>query len=156
MSDTLALLPVDWDALDALKFADEEALLERLIRQGVLSVPIREAAVRRGRELVSIARSRGRRKGMMESFLEEFGLTNFEGLALMCLAEALLRVPDAATKDDLIAEKIRSGHWGAHQGQSGSWLVNASTWGLMLTGRVIGAPESAKIRSRGRPCVRSR
>ena len=76
MPDTLASLPVDWDALDALKFADEEALLEGLIKQGVLPGPIREGAVRRGRELVQIARGRGRRKGMMESFLEEFGLTN--------------------------------------------------------------------------------
>ncbi len=165
MPDTLASLPVDWDALDALKFADEEALLEALIRQGVLPGSIREAAVRRGRELVLIARARGRRKGMMESFLEEFGLTNSEGLALMCLAEALLRVPDAATRDDLIAEKIRSGNWGAHQGQSDSWLVNASTWGLMLTGRVIGAPETAKkgpaafvgglIRQSGEPVIRA-
>ena len=107
----------------------------------------------------------GRRKGMMESFLEEFGLTNSEGLALMCLAEALLRVPDTETKDDLIAEKIRSGDWGAHKGQSDSWLVNASTWGLMLTGRVIGAPESAKkgpsaflgglIRESGEPVIRA-
>ena len=165
MPDTLASLPVDWDALDALKFADEEALLEGLIKQGVLPGPIREGAVRRGRELVVLARSRGRRKGMMESFLEEFGLTNSEGLALMCLAEALLRVPDAATRDDLIAEKIRSGNWGAHQGQSDSWLVNASTWGLMLTGRVIGAPDSAKkgpasfvgglIRQSGEPVIRA-
>ena len=165
MPDTLASLPVDWDALDALKFADEEALLEGLIKQGVLPGPIREGAVRRGRELVQIARGRGRRKGMMESFLEEFGLTNSEGLALMCLAEALLRVPDAATRDDLIAEKIRSGDWGAHQGQSDSWLVNASTWGLMLTGRVIGAPETAKkgpasfvgglIRQSGEPVIRA-
>ena len=61
MPDTLASLPVDWDALDALKFADEEALLEGLIRQGVLPGAIRDAAVRRGRELVVIARSRGRR-----------------------------------------------------------------------------------------------
>ncbi|MFN7181030.1 bifunctional proline dehydrogenase/L-glutamate gamma-semialdehyde dehydrogenase PutA [Hyphomonas sp.] len=165
MPDTLALLPVDWDALDALKFADEEALLEGLLKQGVLPGPIREGAVRRGRELVVIARSKGRKKGMMESFLEEFGLTNSEGLALMCLAEALLRVPDAATKDDLIAEKIRSGNWGAHQGQSDSWLVNASTWGLMLTGKVIGPPDSTKrgaahfvgglIRQSGEPVIRT-
>ena len=87
--------------------------------------------MRHGRELVEIARSRGRKKGMMESFLEEFGLSNSEGLALMCLAEALLRVPDAETRDDLIAEKIRSGDWASPLGQSESWLVNASTWGLM-------------------------
>ncbi len=165
MPDTATHTALDWDALDALKFADEEALLEGLLKEGVLPQPIREGAVRRGRELVMSARAKGRRKGMMESFLEEFGLTNSEGLALMCLAEALLRVPDTETKDDLIAEKIRSGDWGAHKGQSDSWLVNASTWGLMLTGRVIGAPENAQkgagnfvsglVRQSGEPVIRA-
>ena len=165
MPETLAKTTHDWDALDALKFADEEALLEGLLKEGVLPPALREGAVRRGRELVMIARAKGRRKGMMESFLEEFGLTNSEGLALMCLAEALLRVPDAETKDDLIAEKIRSGDWGAHKGQSDSWLVNASTWGLMLTGRVIGAPDAARksagnfvsglVRQSGEPVIRA-
>ncbi|MEL6210878.1 MAG: proline dehydrogenase family protein, partial [Pseudomonadota bacterium] len=98
-------------------------------------------------------------------FLEEFGLSNSEGLALMCLAEALLRVPDAETRDELIAEKIRSGDWGSHRGQSESWLVNASTWGLMLTGRVIGPPKAARkgpaalvsslVRESGEPVIRA-
>ncbi|ABI77447.1 proline dehydrogenase/delta-1-pyrroline-5-carboxylate dehydrogenase [Hyphomonas neptunium ATCC 15444] len=165
MPDTATQTALDWDALDALKFTDEEALLESLLKEGILPPSIREGAVRRGRELVMSARAKGRRKGMMESFLEEFGLSNSEGLALMCLAEALLRVPDAETKDDLIAEKIRSGDWGAHKGQSDSWLVNASTWGLMLTGRVIGAPENAHkgagnfvtglVRQSGEPVIRA-
>ena len=154
-----------WDALDAQKFADEEALIERLLKSGAVSPAVREGALREGRALVVRARAKGRRKGMMESFLDEFGLSNSEGLALMCLAEALLRVPDAPTQDDLIAEKIRSGDWGAHQGQSDSWLVNASTWGLMLTGRVIGAPDSARagpsaflsglVRESGEPVIRA-
>ena len=70
----------------------------------------------------------------MESFLQEFGLSNKEGLVLMCLAEALLRVPDADTADDLISEKIGSGKWAEHAWKSDNWLVNASTLGLMLTG----------------------
>ncbi len=164
MPDSLTAA-ASWDVLDAGKFADEEALLEDLLKGGAIPMSVREGAVRRGRELVEAARAKGRRKGMMESFLEEFGLSNSEGLALMCLAEALLRVPDAATRDDLIAEKIRSGDWGAHQGQSDSWLVNASTWGLMLTGRVIGAPASAAtgpaafigglVRQSGEPVIRA-
>ena len=64
-------------------------------------------------------------------------MSNNEGIALMCLAEALLRVPDEATADRLIAEKIQSGDWGAHQGRSASRFVNVSVWGLMLTGRVV-------------------
>lgn len=74
---------------------------------------------------------------MMESFLSEYGLSTREGVGLMCLAEALLRVPDAATIDELIADKLESSDWAAHLGQSSSPLVNASTWALMLTGRVL-------------------
>ncbi|ATX67615.1 bifunctional proline dehydrogenase/L-glutamate gamma-semialdehyde dehydrogenase PutA [Roseinatronobacter bogoriensis] len=75
--------------------------------------------------------------GLMEVFLAEYGLSTEEGIALMCLAEALLRVPDAATIDDLIEDKIAPSDWGRHLGKSSSSLVNASTWALMLTGRVL-------------------
>ncbi|SUZ31905.1 Bifunctional protein PutA [Roseibaca ekhonensis] len=75
--------------------------------------------------------------GLMEVFLAEYGLSTSEGVALMCLAEALLRVPDAATIDDLIEDKIAPSDWGTHLGKSASSLVNASTWALMLTGRVL-------------------
>jgi len=73
----------------------------------------------------------------VESFLQEFSLGTREGLALMCLAEALLRVPDATTMDALIEDKIAPSDWGRHLGKSASSLVNASTWALMLTGRVL-------------------
>lgn len=165
MPDTQTFALSDWDTLDAFKFIDEEAYLETLLDDTPLKETLRMAAVRRGRELVEIARAQGKRKGVMESFLEEFGLSNSEGLALMCLAEALLRIPDADTRDDLIAEKIRSGDWGAHWGQSDSWLVNASTWGLLLTGRVIGPPRTALkgpskfvqsiVRESGEPVIRA-
>ena len=75
--------------------------------------------------------------GLMEVFLAEYGLSTDEGVALMCLAEALLRVPDTATMDALIEDKIAPSAWGAHLGQSSSSLVNASTWALMLTGKVL-------------------
>ncbi|MAN47373.1 MAG: bifunctional proline dehydrogenase/L-glutamate gamma-semialdehyde dehydrogenase PutA [Alphaproteobacteria bacterium] len=165
MADTLALQKIDWHSLDDIKFADEEALLEDLLKQSPLSDDLRQATMRRALELVEKARKQDKNKGMMESFLEEFGLSNAEGLALMCLAEALLRVPDPETRDELIAEKINSGDWSAHLGQSDSWLVNASTWGLMLTGRVIGVPASLKkgpgnflqglIRESGEPVIRA-
>ena len=73
----------------------------------------------------------------MEVFLAEYGLSTDEGVALMCLAEALLRVPDADTIDALIEDKIAPSDWGKHLGHSASSLVNASTWALMLTGRVL-------------------
>ena len=69
-----------------------------------------------------------------------------EGLALMCLAEALLRTPDEETRDRLIAEKIGSADWASHLGQSDSLFVNASTWGLMLTGKLVDVDEEAKTR----------
>ena len=75
--------------------------------------------------------------GLMEVFLAEYGLSTDEGIALMCLAEALLRVPDAPTIDALIEDKIAPSDWGRHLGKSASSLVNASTWALMLTGRVL-------------------
>ncbi len=153
MADTIhnatAAKFIDWDRLDQNKFADEEKLVADMLAAAPMTDSVRAAAVRDARALVETARKQVRKRGMVESFLDEFGLTNQEGLALMCLAEALLRVPDAETRDDLIAEKIRSGDWGAHAGQADSWLVNASTWGLMLTGKVIGAGRNAKTKGPG-------
>ena len=128
---------INWDALDDLKFADENELAAGLEAKTRLSLPEQARINDNAVDLVVKARKLSTRKGMMESFLEEFGLSNKEGLALMCLAESLLRVPDAGTADKLIAEKISSGDWGEHKGQSESWLVNASTWGLMMTGAVV-------------------
>ena len=77
---------------------------------------------------------------MMELFLGEYGLSSDEGVALMCLAEALLRVPDAATMDALIEDKIAPSEWGKHLGDSHSTLVNATTWALFVTGQVLDEP----------------
>ncbi len=84
--------------------------------------------------------------GMMEVFLAEYGLSTDEGVALMCLAEALLRVPDADTIDALIEDKIAPSDWGRHMGHSTSSLVNASTWALMLTGRVLDDEQPGPVR----------
>ncbi|MFM7396849.1 MAG: L-glutamate gamma-semialdehyde dehydrogenase [Gammaproteobacteria bacterium] len=101
----------------------------------------REAAIATGRALVAGARRRADERPYLDAFLQEFGLSNQEGIALMCLAEALLRIPDDDTADRLIAEKIASGNWDAHSGRSSSLFVNASTWGLMLTGRLVDLPD---------------
>lgn len=128
---------MDYRALEAIKHGDENTLAAKLSGRIDLDTPARLAIDARAVELVKHARAATPRKGLMETFLEEFGLSNNEGLALMCLAESLLRVPDARTADKLIAEKISSGEWNSHMGQSESWLVNASTLGLMLTGKVV-------------------
>ena len=86
-----------------------------------------------------VAAARGRREGKtgIESFLQQYGLASQEGVVLMCLAEALLRIPDADTADRLIADKIAIGQWSDHLGAADSLFVNASTWGLMLTGKLV-------------------
>ena len=135
--------PLDWDALDAGKYEDEAAAVARLLKTEPLGPDagvVRQQAI----TLVSEARRLARRQGVVEGFLQEFGLSTPEGLALMCLAEALLRTPDEATRDALIAEKIGSANWASHVGASDSLFVNAGTWGLMLTGRLVEPDEGAK------------
>ncbi len=87
--------------------------------------------------LVAAAREGRAETEGVDSFLHEYGLSSEEGVLLLCLAEALLRIPDAATADRLIAGTVGSGDWGRHLGQSDSWLVNTSTFALMLTGRIV-------------------
>jgi RHH-type proline utilization regulon transcriptional repressor/proline dehydrogenase/delta 1-pyrroline-5-carboxylate dehydrogenase len=77
------------------------------------------------------------RAGRVQSLMQEYALSSEEGVALMCLAEALLRIPDAATRDALIRDKIGRGDWQQHVGQSGSLFVNAASWGLLLTGKLV-------------------
>ncbi len=98
---------------------------------------LRQQALYDARKLVSDCRMNAEKRGTLDAFLQEFGLTNEEGLALMCIAESLLRIPDADTADAFIAEKIRSGNWQTHLGHSKSLFVNASTWGLVLTGKFM-------------------
>jgi RHH-type proline utilization regulon transcriptional repressor/proline dehydrogenase/delta 1-pyrroline-5-carboxylate dehydrogenase len=140
---TTVATPIDWDGLDALKYEDESAAVQRLLRGEPLG---RDAEVVRLQavQLVIEARRLARRQGVVEGFLQEFGLSTPEGLALMCLAEALLRTPDEATRDALIAEKIASADWSRHVGRSDSVFVNAGTWGLMLTGRLVEPDDAAR------------
>ena len=77
--------------------------------------------------------------GLVQGLMREYDLSSQEGVALMCMAEALLRIPDAATRDALIADKIGGSEWRAHVGQSPSPFVNAATWGLLITGQLVSA-----------------
>ncbi|HEY3695038.1 bifunctional proline dehydrogenase/L-glutamate gamma-semialdehyde dehydrogenase PutA [Phenylobacterium sp.] len=133
-----------WDDLDRGKFADERSAVAAMLAAPPLSPADREDVRREAEALVGLARRGSRRQGVVESFLQEFSLSTREGLALMCLAEALLRTPDEATRDRLIAEKIASADWASHVGRSDSLLVNASTWSLMLTGRLVEPDEEAR------------
>ncbi|MBI1619361.1 bifunctional proline dehydrogenase/L-glutamate gamma-semialdehyde dehydrogenase PutA [Aquamicrobium zhengzhouense] len=115
---------------------DEAGAVERLIGEARLSADQRRSISRRGADLVRAVRGASKPE-LMEVFLAEYGLSTREGVALMCLAEALLRVPDAETVDDLIRDKIAPHDWSARSGSSASIFVNASTWALMLTGKVL-------------------
>ena len=89
------------------------------------------------RSLVEAVRGKQRDNAGMQSFLTQYDLSTQEGVLLMCVAEALLRIPDAATADKLIKDKFSQGDWKKHLGASDSLLVNAGTWGMMLTGKLV-------------------
>ncbi|PQZ75465.1 MULTISPECIES: bifunctional proline dehydrogenase/L-glutamate gamma-semialdehyde dehydrogenase PutA [unclassified Brevundimonas] len=133
-----------WDDLDRNKFRDERAVVAELLANPGLTQAERADVLADAIGLVDQARASQKKQGVVESFLQEFSLGTREGLALMCLAEALLRTPDADTRDRLIAEKIGSADWASHMGQSDSLFVNASTWGLMLTGKLVDVDDEAK------------
>lgn len=118
-------------------YADEPTVVDALLKASTLTTQRSESVRSDAIGLVQRCRSLSHKAGTLDAFLQEFGLSNNEGIALMCLAESLLRVPDEETADRLIAEKILSGDWASHKGKSGSRFVNASVWGLMLTGRVV-------------------
>jgi len=117
--------------------ADEGKLVETLIDRARVGENEQREIARLAERLVRAARARRSESGGVDSFLHEYRLSSREGVLLLCLAEALLRIPDAATADRLIAGTIGGGDWARHLGQSNSLLVNASTYGLMLTGHVI-------------------
>ncbi|MDO9248628.1 MAG: bifunctional proline dehydrogenase/L-glutamate gamma-semialdehyde dehydrogenase, partial [Phenylobacterium sp.] len=135
---------MSWGDLDQDKFVDERAAVAALLASRPLSTEDREEVRQEAEALVRFARKGAAKQGVVESFLQEFSLSTREGLALMCLAEALLRTPDEETRDRLIAEKIASADWASHLGRSDSLLVNASTWSLMLTGKLIDPDEEAR------------
>jgi RHH-type proline utilization regulon transcriptional repressor/proline dehydrogenase/delta 1-pyrroline-5-carboxylate dehydrogenase len=120
-----------------------------LLHQLELTGGARHRAVSLGVALVEGARARRDERPFLDAFLQEFGLSNQEGIALMCIAEALLRIPDDATADRLIAEQLATGDWSAHAGKSESLFVNASTWGLMLTGGILDLDPSIKVDAAG-------
>jgi RHH-type transcriptional regulator, proline utilization regulon repressor / proline dehydrogenase / delta 1-pyrroline-5-carboxylate dehydrogenase len=120
-----------------LYLSPEEPVVRRLADLARLD-PGQGAAVReRALQLVEEVRSTRVSGSGLDAFLREYHLGSREGVILMCLAEALLRIPDAETADRLIADKVGAGDWEGHLGDSDSLFVNASTWGLMLTGRFV-------------------
>ncbi len=116
--------------------ADEAELVLQLLELARLEPDAVMRVSQRAEFLVGQVRARKSRQGVMEAFMQEYDLSSEEGVVLMCLAEALLRIPDSATAEKLIADKLGDADWESHVGKSASVLVNASTWGLMLTGKL--------------------
>ncbi|GHA12818.1 bifunctional proline dehydrogenase/L-glutamate gamma-semialdehyde dehydrogenase PutA [Oceanisphaera arctica] len=116
--------------------ADEATVVKALAANAQVSPSERSSISARAIELVKDVRANST-PTIMEKFLAQYGLTTKEGVALMCMAEALLRVPDKSTIDELIEDKISSGNWAEHRGRSGSSLINSSTWALLVTGKLL-------------------
>jgi RHH-type proline utilization regulon transcriptional repressor/proline dehydrogenase/delta 1-pyrroline-5-carboxylate dehydrogenase len=127
----------------------EQQAVTRLLQRLELTGGARHRAVSVAMALVAGARARRDERPFLDAFLQEFGLSNQEGIALMCIAEALLRIPDDATADRLIAEQLATGDWSSHSGKSESVFVNASTWGLMLTGGILELDPAIKTDASG-------
>ncbi|CAN5228044.1 trifunctional transcriptional regulator/proline dehydrogenase/L-glutamate gamma-semialdehyde dehydrogenase [soil metagenome] len=126
------------EAITAAYRRDEAEALGPLIAAATLDDATRDAVRETTRRLVTTLRTQKRGSGV-EGLVQEYALSSQEGVALMCLAEALLRIPDDATRDALIRDKIADGDWGAHLGGGKSLFVNAATWGLVVTGRLVGS-----------------
>ncbi len=138
-----------WAAIAAAGAQDETDAVRARLADVPFSYAERRRVLDRARELVAGCRRRADERSILDLFLQEFGLSNEEGIALMCISEALLRIPDDDTAEALIAEKIATANWAEHVGQSDSVFLNASTWALMLTGSVIGLGESITADVRG-------
>jgi RHH-type transcriptional regulator, proline utilization regulon repressor / proline dehydrogenase / delta 1-pyrroline-5-carboxylate dehydrogenase len=123
------------DAITSAYRRPEPECLPPLIEAASLPTETMAGATALARRLVEGVRARGPGHGV-EGLIHEYSLASEEGVALMCLAEALLRIPDDETRDVLIRDKIGGGDWQAHLGHSRSLFVNAATWGLLLTGRL--------------------
>ncbi|TVV73905.1 trifunctional transcriptional regulator/proline dehydrogenase/L-glutamate gamma-semialdehyde dehydrogenase [Sphingomonas solaris] len=117
---------------------DEAECLRPLLTAATLEPGMRDAVRETARRLVLRLRATAKGTGV-EGLVQEYSLSSDEGVALMCLAEALLRIPDHATRDALIRDKIAEGDWSAHLGGGRSLFVNAATWGLVVTGRLVGS-----------------
>lgn len=129
---------------NAYRIKELDSILS-LIEYATLSKIELEAIKEKATELVKQVRHLVKKSTGIDSFLNEYSLSSDEGIALMCLAEALLRVPDNKTIDNLIKDKLSNPDWQSHRGQSSSYFVNATTWALMLTGKIL-SPEKAENR----------
>jgi RHH-type proline utilization regulon transcriptional repressor/proline dehydrogenase/delta 1-pyrroline-5-carboxylate dehydrogenase len=132
------------DKINRRYLAEEQSLVTELTDEADVGESAREKIQGTAATLVRAVRKHAANEGGLDAFLQQYDLSSEEGVLLMCIAEALLRIPDADTADRLIADKITAASWEDHLGESDSLFVNASTWGLMLTGQLLQLDEAAK------------
>ncbi|MEO8169810.1 MAG: bifunctional proline dehydrogenase/L-glutamate gamma-semialdehyde dehydrogenase PutA, partial [Oxalobacteraceae bacterium] len=125
-------------AITAAYRRDESTAVQWLLSQVSIGSAAQVEVQALARKLVQSVREKRTRASGVDALMHEFSLSSEEGVALMCLAEALLRIPDSQTADRLIADKISKGDWRRHLGESPSMFVNAATWGLLVTGKLVG------------------
>ena len=149
-------------AITAATCRDEREAVQELMQQAA-AIPANNVAIATlARTLVESVRRQRTRASGVDALMHEFSLSSDEGVALMCLAEALLRIPDHKTADRLIADKISRGDWRKHLGESPSLFVNAATWGLLITGKLVatnseqglGAALTQMLAKGGEPVIR--
>ncbi|MDX3926927.1 MAG: bifunctional proline dehydrogenase/L-glutamate gamma-semialdehyde dehydrogenase PutA [Shinella sp.] len=146
---------------DAPYFGDDDRLVRQFAARLTLTATQNQNIDHRARRMIGAIREKSGSVGGVEDFLREYGLSTREGLALMVLAEALLRVPDALTQDKLIEDKLKEGGWSEHEAHGDSWFVSASAWALGLSARVIRPGETPEgvvrglVKRLGLPTVRS-
>ena len=148
--DQLTILRIE---LRKAYIADEQVCMDALLKSLDLSLDKRTQMSVQAASLVRHVRNHSS-PTMMEKFLGEYGLSTKEGVALMCMAEALLRVPDKATIDALIEDKVQAGDWSSHLGHSNSSLINSSTWALLVTGKLLAPVDAEKVGSAMRGLVK--
>ncbi|WP_246191730.1 bifunctional proline dehydrogenase/L-glutamate gamma-semialdehyde dehydrogenase PutA [Pseudoxanthomonas gei] len=136
-------------AITAAWMRDETEHVRELLGQARLPPPEQAQAQALAADLVRRVRSRAHDQGAIEAFMRQYDLGSEEGVLLMCVAEALLRIPDQDTADKLIRDKLGDADWKKHMGESDSVLVNASTWGLMLTGKLVSLNDLTRHDVRG-------
>jgi RHH-type transcriptional regulator, proline utilization regulon repressor / proline dehydrogenase / delta 1-pyrroline-5-carboxylate dehydrogenase len=130
-------------AITAAYDRDETQCVEDVLDIARLSPHQQEVIHHRAHTLVEQVRTARKKEGGIDAFMQQYDLSSEEGIALMCLAEALLRIPDSSTIDKLLEDKIGSSDWQKHLGSSDSWFVNAATWSLMLTGKIYDKNEES-------------
>ena len=136
-------------AITAGWILDEATHVREMLALAALPEREHAAAQAVAADLVRRVRARARDQGVIEAFMRQYDLGSEEGVLLMCVAEALLRIPDQATADALIRDKLGDANWKRHLGQSDSVLVNASTWGLLLTGKLVDLADDTKRDAHG-------